>query len=108
MTNKKLTCAVALAVLLVSMAPTCAHAKKTWLVAVSADVVEISGTLQSVKGFSWNQLFDFEEATKYPEKGITGKGRYGRVGDDNEMIATIFPLKSDVVEDLYLLWWRKP
>ena len=53
-------------------------------------------------------ISDFEEATKYPEKGITGKGRYGRVGDDNEMIATIFPLKSDVVEDLYLLWWRKP
>ena len=60
MTNKKLTYAVAGAVFLLSMlAPSGVQAKKTRLVAVSADVVEISGSLQSVKGFSWNQLFDF-------------------------------------------------
>ena len=63
MTNRKITYAVAGAIFLLSMLTPCSvHAKKTRLVAVSADVVEISGTLQSVKGFSWNQLFDFEEA----------------------------------------------
>ena len=64
MTNTKFITNVSLAVLLLGLlAPSFAHAKKTRLVAVSADVVEISGTMQSVKGFSWNQLFDFEEAS---------------------------------------------
>ncbi|MDR0952782.1 MAG: type II and III secretion system protein [Elusimicrobiota bacterium] len=36
-------------------------AKKTDLVAVSADIVEISGSLTTSKGFSWNQLLDFSE-----------------------------------------------
>ena len=76
MINKKLTYAVSLAVGLAGLlAPVSAHAKKTSLVAVSADVVEISGTLQSVKGFSWNQLFDFEEATI---PGILSLGEFER------------------------------
>jgi pilus assembly protein CpaC len=36
-------------------------AKKTDLVAVSADIVEISGSLTTEKGFAWNQLLDFSE-----------------------------------------------
>ncbi len=39
-----------------------AHAKKTDLVAVSADIVEISGSLQTARGFAWNQLLEFQEA----------------------------------------------
>ena len=37
------------------------HARKTDLVAVSADIVEISGSLSTSKGFAWNQLLDFQE-----------------------------------------------
>ncbi|MBO4675234.1 MAG: type II and III secretion system protein [Elusimicrobiaceae bacterium] len=55
--------------------PLSAQAKKTRLVAVSADVVEISGTLQTIKGFSWNQLFDFEEAAI---PGILSLGEFER------------------------------
>lgn len=40
-----------------------ARAQRSELVAVSADVVEISGSLQVTKGFSWNQVFNFEEAS---------------------------------------------
>ncbi len=33
----------------------------TPMVAVSADIVEISGSIQKTRGFSWNQFFDFSE-----------------------------------------------
>jgi len=33
------------------------------MVAVSADIVEISGSIQKTRGFSWNQFFDFSEKT---------------------------------------------
>ena len=33
------------------------------MVAVSADIVEISGSIQKTRGFSWNQYFDFTEKT---------------------------------------------
>lgn len=36
---------------------------QTKMVAVSADIVEISGSLQKTRGFSWNQFFDFSEAS---------------------------------------------
>ncbi len=76
MTNKNFIVKISLAVLLFSvLLPASAFAKKTRLVAVSADVVEISGTMQSVKGFSWNQLFDFEEATI---PGILSLGEFER------------------------------
>ena len=52
-----------------------AFAKKTRLVAVSADVVEISGAITSAKGFEWNQIFDFEEA-EIP--GILSLGEFAR------------------------------
>jgi len=63
MNIKFITKVSSIALLASVLLPAVAQAKKTRLVAVSADVVEISGTMQSVKGFSWNQLFDFEEAT---------------------------------------------
>lgn len=43
--------------------PAAAHAQtpSTKMVAVSADIVEISGSIQKTRGFSWNQFFDFTE-----------------------------------------------
>ncbi|MFA6433172.1 MAG: type II and III secretion system protein [Elusimicrobiales bacterium] len=38
-------------------------AQKSEMVAVSADIVEISGSIQKTRGFSWNQFFDFTEKT---------------------------------------------
>ena len=76
MMNKKFISKVFLTVLLLGvLLPSGAFAKQTRLVAVSADVVEISGTMQSVKGFSWNQLFDFEEASI---PGILSLGEFER------------------------------
>ena len=40
-----------------------AWAQKTEMVAVSADIVEISGSIQKTKGFSWTQFFEFTETT---------------------------------------------
>ena len=45
-----------------TLAPS-AWAQKSEMVAVSADIVEISGSLQKTRGFSWNQFFDFTEKT---------------------------------------------
>ncbi len=76
MINMKFITKVSLAALLgLVLLPGFAQAKKTRLVAVSADVVEISGTSQNVKGFNWNQLFDFEEATI---PGILSLGEFER------------------------------
>ncbi|MHB0996121.1 MAG: type II and III secretion system protein family protein [Elusimicrobiales bacterium] len=41
--------------------PLPAAAQATPMVAVSADIVEISGSIQKTRGFSWNQFFDFSE-----------------------------------------------
>ncbi|MDD5209652.1 MAG: type II and III secretion system protein [Elusimicrobiales bacterium] len=43
--------------------PAIAGAEATQMVAVSADIVEISGSIQKTRGFSWNQFFDFNEKT---------------------------------------------
>jgi len=40
-----------------------AGAEQTYMVAVSADIVEISGSIQKTRGFAWNQFFDFSEKT---------------------------------------------
>jgi len=45
------------------------------MVAVSADIVEISGSIQKTKGFSWNQFFDFSESAA---KGILKVGNFER------------------------------
>ncbi|MCQ2410488.1 MAG: type II and III secretion system protein [Elusimicrobiaceae bacterium] len=74
--NNKLITKISLLVFLVGVCGALpVHAKKTRLVAVSADVVEIDGTMQSVKGFAWNQLFDFEEAAI---PGILSLGEFQR------------------------------
>ena len=74
--NKKFIVKISLLVLLFGvLMPSASWAKKKRLVAVSADVVEIGGTMQSVKGFAWNQLFDFEEA-EIP--GILSLGEFQR------------------------------
>ncbi|PIU20204.1 MAG: hypothetical protein COT18_03465 [Elusimicrobia bacterium CG08_land_8_20_14_0_20_59_10] len=39
------------------------RAEVTYMVAVSADIVEISGSIQKTRGFSWNQFFDFTESS---------------------------------------------
>jgi len=76
MKNIHLVKKISLAVLFAGfLLPVNADAKKTRLVAVNADVVEISGTMQTVKGFSWNQLFDFEEAAI---PGILSLGEFER------------------------------
>ena len=62
MTNTTFIKKLSAVVLLLALVAPCAHAKKTRLVSVSADVVEIGGSMSSVKGFAWNQIFDFEEA----------------------------------------------
>jgi len=71
----KFTSKTLLFVLLLALASPAAWAKKTHLVAVSADVVEISGTMTSAKGFEWNQIFDFEEADI---PGILSLGEFAR------------------------------
>ena len=43
--------------------PALAAAESSQMVAVSADIVEISGSIQKTRGFSWNQFFDFSEKT---------------------------------------------
>ncbi len=74
--NTKFITKVSLAVLLAGvLLPGTVHAKRTQLVAVSADVVEIGGTMQSAKGFAWNELWDFEEA-EIP--GILSLGEFQR------------------------------
>jgi len=51
------------------------HARKTDMVSVSADIVEISGTLQSTVGFSWYNFVDFAEGTI---PGILELGQFER------------------------------
>ena len=43
--------------------PSYAAKKVPTMVSVSADIVEISGSVQKTRGFAWNQMFDFGEAT---------------------------------------------
>lgn len=43
------------------LAPVIASAKKTDMISVKADVVEIGGSLTSTKGFSWYNIVDFAE-----------------------------------------------
>lgn len=71
----KFTTKIILFASLFVLAVPAAFAKKTHLVSVSADVVEISGSMTSAKGFEWNQIFDFEEANI---PGILSLGEFAR------------------------------
>ncbi|MBI4655977.1 MAG: type II and III secretion system protein [Elusimicrobia bacterium] len=55
-----------------------ASAQKTDMVAVSADIVEISGSIQTTKGFAWNQFFDFAENSEGGIPGIIKIGEFER------------------------------
>lgn len=55
--NKKLLLSALALVTLTSWG----QAKKTDMISVSADIVEISGSLQSTKGFSWYNIIEFAE-----------------------------------------------
>jgi pilus assembly protein CpaC len=59
---RKFYTACALALLLL-LPPSGARAQRAEMVAVSADIVEISGSIQKTRGFSWTQFFEFAEAT---------------------------------------------
>ena len=45
------------------------------MIAVSADIVEISGSIQKTRGFQWNTFFDFTESAV---KGIVKLGDFER------------------------------
>ena len=45
------------------------------MIAVSADIVEISGTIQKTRGFQWNTFYDFTESSI---KGIVKLGDFQR------------------------------
>ncbi|MEA3306448.1 MAG: hypothetical protein U9Q34_01525, partial [Elusimicrobiota bacterium] len=52
-----------IAIIALAMAsPLFAAKKAPNMVSVSADIVEISGSVQKTRGFAWNQMFDFGEA----------------------------------------------
>jgi type II secretory pathway component GspD/PulD (secretin) len=51
------------------------RAQKSEMVAVSADIVEISGSIQKTVGFSWSQDFDFNEKSV---PGIITLGNFER------------------------------
>jgi len=46
---------------LLLMIPSAVYAEE--MIAVSADIVEISGSIEKTRGFAWNQFFDFSENT---------------------------------------------
>ena len=65
MKNKKtalIALIFALAALCAGPAPANAARKGELLVAVSADIVEITGSFTTSKGFAWTSIFDFEES----------------------------------------------
>ncbi|XRK15358.1 type II secretory pathway component GspD/PulD (secretin) [Elusimicrobium posterum] len=53
-------CLIMLGMLLVM--PCAAQGRKTQMVSVSADIVEISGSIQNTIGFSWYNVIDFAES----------------------------------------------
>ena len=63
------------AALAVFAAPALAQSPRADIVAVSADVVEISGSMQDTRGFTWNTQFQFAE-TSIP--GIFTIGDFAR------------------------------
>lgn len=63
MKNKRVIFKVLILALAAMASGITVQAKKTDLIAVSADIVEISGSLTTSKGFAWNQLLDFSESS---------------------------------------------
>jgi len=66
-----------------------ASAQSSQMVAVSADIVEISGSMQKTIGFSWNQLFDFGE------KSIPGVFTLGEFERKTALTTTLKLLETE-------------
>ena len=69
--------------------PALARAQQTQMVAVSADIVEISGSLQKTRGFSWSELLDFTEKSA---AGIITLGDFER---KTQLAATLKLLETE-------------
>lgn len=74
MKKEKFKSIVFLSILLMSFGNV--YSRKTDLIAVSADVVEISGSIDTAKGFTWNTVFDFAESAI---EGIFTIGEFERL-----------------------------
>ncbi|KAF0127285.1 MAG: pilus assembly protein CpaC [Elusimicrobia bacterium] len=66
-----------------------ALAQKTQMVAVSADIVEISGSIQKTRGFSWTQIFEFSE------KSIPGIIRLGEFERKTQLSTSLKLLETE-------------
>ena len=69
--------------------PAVLRAQQTQMVAVSADIVEISGSLQKTRGFSWSELLDFTEKSA---AGIITLGDFER---KTQLAATLKLLETE-------------
>ena len=69
--------------------PALAGAESTQMVAVSADIVEISGSIQKTRGFSWGELLDFSE------KSISGIITLGDFERKTALTATLKLLETE-------------
>ncbi|MDR0291869.1 MAG: type II and III secretion system protein [Elusimicrobium sp.] len=75
MKKLKFTTRILLTIWLAATLAPALHARNTDMVSVSADIVEISGTLQSTVGFSWFNIIDFAEKDI---PGILELGQFAR------------------------------
>jgi len=66
-----------------------ALAQKAEMVAVSADIVEISGSIQKTRGFSWSQLFEFGE------KSVPGIIRLGEFERKTQLSTSLKLLETE-------------
>lgn len=71
-----------------ALAPS-AWAQRSEMVAVSADIVEINGSIQKTKGFSWTQIFDFSE------KSVPGILTLGDFERKTQLAATLKLLETE-------------
>ncbi|OIN99810.1 MAG: hypothetical protein COX65_02885 [Elusimicrobia bacterium CG_4_10_14_0_2_um_filter_56_8] len=69
--------------------PAIAGAESTQMVAVSADIVEISGSIQKTRGFGWSQILDFGE------KSIPGIITLGDFERKTNLAATLKLLETE-------------
>ena len=76
-------------ILALMVLPAVAGAETTPMVAVSADIVEISGNIQKTRGFGWNQIFDFGE------KNIPGIITLGDFERRTQLAATLKLLETE-------------
>jgi pilus assembly protein CpaC len=88
-TMKKISLTLAALALASAALPAIAAAEATQMVAVSADIVEISGSLEKNRGFSWGQSFDFSE------KSIPGVFTVGDFERKTQLSTTLKLLETE-------------